>query len=230
MGNELLWLIVFLVDFGLFLLCYRFCGRVGVYVWVAIATILANIQVLKLIPLCGTTATLGNVLYATLFLATDILSENYDEKSAKIGVALGFVVQVASLVLMQCSLLFAPASEDFIHPHLKALFSVVPRVVGASFVAYLCSQYFNVWCYGLIRRLLPGKGFLWVRNNGATMVSQLLDTMLFVAVAFGGLVSWEVLRSIFFTTYFLKIVAAALDTPFLYLAKKLHEKGLVREL
>ena len=64
MNNEILWLLVFFIDFGALLLIYRFLGKIGLFAWVAMATVIANIQVIKVIQLCGVTATLGNVLYA----------------------------------------------------------------------------------------------------------------------------------------------------------------------
>ncbi len=55
-------------------------GKTGLYVWVAISTIIANVQVLKTVSIFGMVATLGNIVYATSFLATDILSENHGRR------------------------------------------------------------------------------------------------------------------------------------------------------
>ena len=81
--NELLWLAMLAVNFGFILIIYRLFGKTGLYAWVPIAAIVANIQVVKLVALVGMTATLGNIVYASSFLVTDILSEIYGKKAAK---------------------------------------------------------------------------------------------------------------------------------------------------
>ena len=106
--NELLWLLMLVICFGGILLTYRFFGRVGLYVWTAIAVIVANIQVVKFIEVFGLVATLGNVVYATSFLVTDILSENYGRRAARRAVAFGFLSLIALVVLMNVALLFTP--------------------------------------------------------------------------------------------------------------------------
>ena len=106
MNNEILWLLVFFIDFGALLLIYKFLGKIGLFTWVAMATVIANIQVIKVIQLCGVTATLGNVLYASIFLATDILSENYSKKDAALAATIGFISMLVLPILMTLSLLF----------------------------------------------------------------------------------------------------------------------------
>ena len=79
----------------------------------------------------------------------------------------------------------------------------------------------DVHLYQAIRRKLPEDKFLWVRNNGSTLVSQLVDTTIFVPIAFLGIWSNEVVLSIFVTSYVIKVIVAFLDTPFVYLIKKI---------
>ncbi len=229
MTNELLWILVFLIDFSALLLIYKFFGRIGLFAWVAMATVIANIQVIKVIQLCGITATLGNVLYASIFLATDILSENYSKKDAALAAILGFVSMLALPLLMTLSLLFKPGEGDFSQEALKTLFGVVPRVVAGSAVAYIVSQIHDVWSYHFIKTKMPSTKMLWLRNNGSTLVSQLLDSLIFSTIAFYGLYPTRIFLEIVLTTYLLKAVCALLDTPFIYLAKYLHSHKLVNE-
>ena len=229
MKNELLWILVFLIDFSALLLVYRFLGKLGLFAWVAMATVIANIQVIKVIQLCGVTATLGNVLYASIFLATDILSENYSKKDAALAAIIGFVSMLALPFLMKLSLWFTPGEGDFSQEALKTLFGIVPRVVAGSAIAYIISQLHDVWSYHLIKAKQPSMKMLWLRNNGSTLVSQLLDSVIFATIAFYGLYPMRVFLEIVVTTYLLKAVCALLDTPFIYLAKYLHSHGYVRE-
>ena len=229
MNNECLWILVFLLDFSLLLIVYKFLGKIGLFAWVVLATVIANIQVIKVIELFGISATLGNVLYASIFLATDILSENYSKKDAAMAAIIGFVSMLTLPFLMTLSLQFKPGEGDFSQEALQTLFGVVPRVVAGSAIAYLVSQVHDVWSFHAIKARAPSTKMLWLRNNGSTLVSQLLDTVIFTTIAFYGLYPFKVFIEIVITTYLLKAVCAVLDTPFIYLAKYLHTHHYVQE-
>lgn len=215
-SSEFLWVALLVVNFAFIIAGYRFFGRTGLYIWIAIAAIVANIQVSKTITLFGLTATLGNIVYAGSFLATDILSERYGPAAAKRGVGVGFFAIAAVTALMQLALLFQPAASDTMHSSLSLVFGVLPRIAIASLLAYVVAQRHDVWAYQFWRERFPGP--LWLRNNLSTVVSQLIDSVLFTLVAFLGVFPGIVLVEIVFTTYLLKAVVALLDTPFLYLA------------
>ncbi len=217
--NELLWIALLLVNFALILIAYRFWGTTGLFVWIALAGITANIQVTKTIILFGMTATLGNIVYAGSFLATDILSEKYGKKDATRGVWIGFSAVVAFTILMQIALMFSPAPFDEMHDILAQVFGIMPRIVIASLLAYLVSQKHDVWAFSFWKERFPGP--LWLRNNLSTIVSQLIDSVLFTLVAFIGVFPAGVLVEIVVTTYILKAIVALLDTPFLYIATRL---------
>ncbi len=226
--NELLWLLMLGCNFFGISLAYRFWGKAGLYSWIALAAIVANIQVLKTVSLFGLTATLGNIVYATSFLATDILSENYGSRAAKQGVFLGFFILVASTLIMQVALLFRPDATDTVQEALKTIFSVLPRITAASLCAYLLSQWHDVWAYDFWRRKFPLKKHIWIRNNFSTFISQAIDSAVFVTLAFVGVFPPGVLLEIFVSTYVLKWLVALGDTPFVYLARNWKDRGLVR--
>lgn|SRR5690554_403569 len=218
MMTELLWLLLILVNFGGVLLAFRLFGRVGLFFWTAAAVVLANVQVLKTIEIFGMTATMGNVVYGSLFLVTDILSEIYGKNEARKAVYIGFFTLIVATIIMQICLAFPPASSDFIQQSLVEIFGFLPRIAGASLTAYLLSQLHDIWAYALWRKIFPGERRIWIRNNLSTMVSQLLDTVIFCTLAFAGVFTGRVFWSIMVTTYLLKLAAAVLDTPFVYLA------------
>jgi len=222
--NELVWIVMLVLNFGLILLAYRLMGELGLYVWIPIAVILANIQVLKTIELFGFTATLGNIAYATTFLATDILSENHGKQAARRAVWIGFLAIIAMTVFMNLALIYKPAPDDFAQESLQTIFSMIPRIALASLAAYLVSQIHDIWAYQFWRKRFPSDRAIWIRNNASTMVSQALDTLIFVAIAFWGQFELPVLLEIFLTTYLIKWLVAALDTPFLYWAKQINRK------
>ena len=226
MPNELIWVLFALVNFVLFLVMYKVFGKAGIFYWIVMSTILANIQVIKIIPLFGLEASLGNIMYGTIFLGTDVLNEIFSKKDAKKAVYLGFVVMLSTLAIMQMALWFTPHASDFASPALETIFGFMPRVVLGSLSAFIVSQLLDVNIFQWIKSKLPQDKFLWIRNNGSTMVSQLIDTLIFVPIAFWGVVPSNVLIGILISTYLIKIIVAVLDTPFIYLIKKIKPLDL----
>lgn len=217
--NNLLWVLMLLVNFTGILLSYKFFKKSGLYVWIAIAAIIANIQVIKTIQIFGYITTLGNIIYGTSFLATDILNENYSKEEARRGVYIGIFTLVTVTLIMQISLRFIPDASDFSQEALNTIFSIMPRITFASLTAYIISQLHDVWSFDMWKKKQPKH--LWLRNNASTMVSQLLDNIIFTVIAFWGVFEFNVLLQIFVTSYVMKWVVAALDTPFLYLSKRI---------
>ncbi len=202
-------------------------GRIGLYAWVPLAAVVANVQVVKLVEFFGIAATLGNIVYASSFLVTDILSENYGKNEAKRAVYVGLFSLVAMTMLMNLALVFTPASDDFAQDSLVTIFGFMPRIAGASLLAYFVSQHHDVWAYDFWRHRFPSVRFLWLRNNASTMVSQFIDSSLFTFLAFWGVFPLGALVEIFWTTYLLKWIVGAADTPFLYIARYWFTKGKI---
>lgn len=216
--NEILWLLFAIVNFTLVVGIYYQFGKTGLFVWITLAIILANIQVTKNIELFGLTATLGNIMYGTIFLVTDAMNEFFGKKEAQKAVILGFLVMLSTLIIMQMALWFTPTSWDEGHPALAYTFGLLPRIALGSIIAYIVSQWVDVFLYDVLKkRNLP----LWVRNNGSTLLSQLIDTAIFVPIAFIGLYAGADVIEIAITTYLIKVLVAVVDTPFLYIMKKI---------
>jgi hypothetical protein len=224
--NELLWIGMLIANFLAIILSYRLFGKQGLFIWIPVATIVANIQVIQTVELFGLAATLGNIVYASSFLVTDILSELYGRKEANRAVWIGFFSLIVMTGLMNLALLFEPLQGDefsgHTHDSLTTIFSLMPRIMVASLVAYLVSQRHDVWAYHFWQNKFPGRKRIWIRNNLSTMVSQLLDSIIFTSIAFFGSYSATVLIEIFLTTYLLKLLVAIADTPFIYWAAKLR--------
>ncbi len=218
--NIFLWFILLIVNFGGILLAFKIFKKTGLYVWIAVSIIIANIQVIKTIELLGVITTLGNIIYATTFLATDILSEIYGKKEARKGVYIGIFSMIMTTIIIQISLMFKPDPSDFSQGALETIFTILPRITIASITAYVISQLHDVWAYNFWKKRNP---HIWVRNNLSTMVSQLIDSLVFVTIAFWGVFELSVFIQIAITTYVLKWVVAALDTPFIYIAKKMNK-------
>ena len=228
MPNELLLILSLIVLYGAVLVFYRLFGKLGLYVWTVIATISANIEVLILVDAFGMEQTLGNVLFATTFLVTDILSENHGKKEANVAVNIGIATSIAFIVISQSWMLYTPAACDFASPAIATIFSNTPRLMLASLIVYAICQKFDVWAYHAWwaftnKKCGDSKKFLWLRNNGSTLISQLLNAILYTFGAFFGVYDIPTLISIVFASYVIFIVTSLADTPIVYLARKMKE-------
>lgn len=232
MRNELLLIASILVIYFGVLLMFRLFGEHGLYAWTAIATIAANIEVLIVIKAFGMEMTLGNVLFASTFLVTDIISELFGKKEAKRAVYIGIATSVSFIVLSQMWLCYLPAESDWAMPSMQSIFSNTPRLMIAGVAVYVVVQLLDVWLYHkwwafTNRRFGDTKRFLWLRNNGSTLVSQALNAILYTWAAFFGVYETKTLVSIAAASYIIFIVTSLADTPFVYLARKMHEtKGI----
>ena len=234
MPNEILLIISVILLYGGVLLFYRLFGLKGLYGWTVFAAITANIEVMILIVAFGMEQTLGNVMFASSFLVTDIISENFGKKEAGIAVNLGIAVSIAFVIVSQLWLLYTPAESDWAMPAMQSLFSNTPRLMTASLVVYAVSQHFDVWLYHKWWKLTEEKSgekkaFLWLRNNGSTLISQLVNAVLYSVAAFAGTYETGTLINIIISTYVIYIFTSLLDTPAVYIARKIHENMSVRQ-
>lgn len=220
--NEVLFLVSIVFYLAAVIGMYKLFGKTGLYVFTAFSTILANIQVCKCIDIFGLSTTAGNVLYAATFLITDILSEKHGKKSARKAVWIGISVTILWIIGTQGTLRFTPNESDWISPALSQVFGLVPRVAISSLIGYALSQSIDVAIYHFIwDKCGHTEKYLWLRNNGSTLTSQLVDTVVFTTLAFWGSYPTSVFISILLTTYLFKAIVALLDTPFAYLARKI---------
>lgn len=183
MYNFYFGMVFVLVNFLLFLVCYRLFGKLGLYAWVGVATVLANIQVVKTIEMFGLVMTLGNTMYGTIYLTSDLLNEKYGEKDAKKAVWFGFFTLIMTTIIMQMVLLFQPHESDIAQESMRTLFGLMPRLALASLAAYFISQFLDVKIYTFLKKKFPKRNQLWIRNNGSTILSQLIDSLIFCTIA-----------------------------------------------
>lgn len=227
--NELLWVVMLIINFMAILIAYRVWGKIGLYLWIPISVIIANIQVTKTVNLFGLEATLGNIVYATGFLVTDILSECFSKKESRKAIGIGFFALICLTLLMQMAVLFKPAPSDFVQDSMLTIFSFMPRLMIASLIAYFISNHHDIIAYEFWKKKFPSTKMIWLRNNASTFISQLIDSVIFTFIAFYGVFEMDVLYQIVLSTYILKWIVALLDTPFLYLAKKWYDEGKIKD-
>lgn len=231
MNNLTIFLIFAVVNFALISIGYRFFGKRGILGYIILSVIAANLQVNKGVMfnfgLFELEATLGNVMFAGIFLATDLLNEKYGEKEARKAVYISIFANLSFIVVMFISTLFQGMdySTDF-NTALDMFFAVNGGTMKAVLIGnavYFVSQSLDVFVYARIRQWNDSMSTLWIRNNGSTLISQFVDTLL---VSFGfamaGIFPMEIVWSVIITTLLVKYITALVDTPFIYLMNMMN--------
>lgn len=220
MTNLLLSILMLILAFGLSILFYRIKGKSGLLFYIGLATATANLLAVKLTSVFGIPFYMGNALYASTFLATDILNEKYGKKAAKEAVFYGVAGMIILPLFLWLATLFIPAGEDTMQESFQKLTQFELRISAGSLISYALSQWISVSVFHRFHEK-DGAKKLWLRNNVSTLTAELFDTALFVFIAYFGTVSLKTLLSVFLIMYGLKALSALIDTPFLYIARKL---------
>ena len=157
-NQEILWLFTLLADLSFTLLLYRLFGKAGLQVAIAFSILLANLQGPKLTEIFGLQTSLGVIFYASIFFATDVLSENHGKKEAQKAVQMGFIVSIIMIVMMSLALLYQPTNQpntavfsQNIHNAFATIINFTPRFIIGSLLAYYISQRFDVWAFHAIK-------------------------------------------------------------------------------
>ena len=182
--------------------------------------LIANVVSSKIVSFWGLTVPAAIVAYPLTFLMTDVIGEIWGKEEANKTVKLGFICQMVSLVLIGGAILLPVAPFADNQAQFTAILGSSFRVVFASMIGYLVSQSWDVWIFhkvrdAYIKKHVSTKGGRWIWNNASTMTSQIIDTAIFITIAFIGVVPniWTMILS----QYLVKFVYALLDTPFFYL-------------
>ena len=177
--------------------------------------IVANVIAVKPVELNGWILPAGTIVYPLTFLITDTVSELYGRRVATRIVWYGFGLSAAMALIIETSRMLPAASFWQEQAAYDLILGSVPRIVLGSMIAYLVSQHGDVVMFHYLRRATGGR-HLWLRNNASTTISQAIDTLLFLSIAFGGTVPMSVLYNMMMTQYLVKLGVAILDTPIVY--------------
>ena len=175
--------------------------------------VLAAVMASKIITIGRLVVPAGVFAYCFTFLITDVISEIWGKQQAQTVVMGGFITLVLVFVLTALSIIWPPAS---FWPHQQAYDTILgssARIMVASLAAYLFSQYHDVWAFHFWRRV-TNERFLWLRNNASTIISQLLDSVVFITIAFYGSMP---VTELILGQWIVKVGIAVLDTPLVYL-------------
>jgi len=225
LNTFVVWILLLLFCFSSILIFLKLFSFAGLYVYSALAVIIGNIQVLKTVDFFYSPepVALGTILFSSTYLCTDILSEHFGKDKAQKNVLISFVSFLFVTIVMLVTIGFNPSANDWAQDSLENIFTPMSRFFIASMIAYLVSQYFDVWIYSTIKNLTMNR-FLWLRNNLSTILSSLIDNTVFSILAWIILnpnpeTFYNVIMIYILGTYILRIFIAFIDTPFMYLSK-----------
>jgi len=187
------------------------------YATFAMLVLVSNLMAGKLITIGPAVVPAVVAIYAVTFLCTDAVCELYGKEEAKRVVVGGFVANILALPLIYLVVSWPPTpfQAEFAQ-QFNAVFGFAPRVILASMAAYLISQTHDVYVYAWYKEKTKGR-YLWFRNNASTLVSQLIDSSLFIFLAFYGVLPTPIVLEMVVFQWLIKAGIALGDTPFLYL-------------
>ena len=179
------------------------------------AMLSANIMATKLFSLKGIAMPAGVLAYPITFLMTDVINEVFGKRQANRTIKYGLWANILMTTLLSISIKLPPFMHWDNQDAYKLVLGSVPRVMGAGLLTYLISQSLDVRLFNALKIRHNGKR-LWIRNNISTIVSQLVDSFLFIFLAFYGTISLNSLVSTALLQFGVKVILALIDTPFCY--------------
>lgn len=196
---------------------YKLITLISVFIT---SLLISNIVAAKIFMVYGFSITVGVLLYPITFAMTDTISEVWGKEIATRIVWIGFGVNIIMLFFLWVGKVL-PAAPFWPHQEAyNAILGAVPRITIASLISYTVSQTNDVWLFHKIKEKTKSK-HLWLRNNLSTMLSQLIDSILFISVAFLGTMPFKAILTMIAVQYVIKLTLAVFDTPIVYLLVRL---------
>jgi uncharacterized integral membrane protein (TIGR00697 family) len=188
------------------------------------ALVISSVLASKIITVLGLMVPAGVLAYCITFVVTDVISEIWGKERANRVVFSGFITLLVTFLLIRLALAW-DAAPFWTEQEQKAFSAVLgrstSRIIIASCIAYLVSQYHDIWAFHVWRRVTEER-HLWLRNTASTVISQFIDTLIFITIAFYGTVP---VLPLIKGQYLIKVLIALLDTPFVYLVVTLIRRG-----
>ena len=200
------------------------------FVCISIASVvlllISNITAVKLCNFGPIVITSSALLFPITYIIGDIIAEVYGYKKAKLVIVAGFLANLFMVVFFTISIKLPAASTWNLQESYQAVLGTTPRVFVASLSSILLGSLANAYSLDVIKKITKGK-YLWMRTIGSTIVGELIDTIIFVTIAFVATVPVNVLIGMMITQYLWKVIYESLATPFTYFVinkyKKLEE-------
>lgn len=191
-------------------------GKSGLTTVVALFALLANVLITKQIILCSLQVTATDVFTIGCGVGLNLLQEYHGFNAARRALFISFGCLIIFAVMVNIHLWYIPAPSDVQHIHFCAVFAHMPRIIIASLIAFLASQYIDCELY---RWLQNNFKHFFIRNYGSLTVSQLIDTILFTYIGLFGIM--DNLYHVIIVSYGIKLITIMIVIPLVWQIKKL---------
>lgn len=163
----------------------------------------------------------GLIVFAVTFLITDIVNEKFGPREARKMILIGFTSQVALSLFLWLGVLMEPAPFWGLQNSWTQIFGTVPRIVLASWVAFLVSENLDVLLFSWLKKL-TGNKHIWIRNVFSSIPALAIDSILFIVIAFSGAGTlWPLIKG----QILIKWLVGLVSVPFMYLNRWIIDKG-----
>ena len=181
------------------------------------ALIISNIIAVKPASFWGITLPAAVVIFPVSYILGDVLTEIYGYTTARKVIMLGFLCNLLAVIAIFIAQILPGAIYWDAQTSFERILGFTPRLLIASFSAYLLGEITNARIMAKLKEVTRGR-FLWIRTIGSTLIGQGLDSLVFLTVAFFGIIPFPALLTLILNQWFFKVGYEALATPFTYLA------------
>ena len=177
--------------------------------------VIANIIAVKLVTIFGLTVPAGIIIFPISYICGDVLTEVYGFRRARQVIWLGFACNLLAVIAIWGGQMLPGAGFWDAQPAYERILGFTPRLLGASFCAYLLGEFANSFVLAKMKVATQGR-WLWSRTIGSTIVGEGLDSLIFVTIAFWGIIPAAGLLSAIMTQWLFKVAYETLATPVTY--------------
>jgi uncharacterized integral membrane protein (TIGR00697 family) len=177
----------------------------------------ANIIAVKLVDLFGLTVPAAVIIFPVSYILGDVLTEVYGYRETRRVIWLGFLCNLLVMAAVVAAQILPAASFWDGQAAYERILGYAPRLLAASFLAYLVGEFANSFVLAKMK-IATGGRWLWARTIGSTLVGQGLDSLVFMTLAFAGTIPAAGLVSAVITQWLAKSAYEAVATPLTYLA------------
>ncbi len=177
--------------------------------------ITANIIGVKLVQVAGLVVPAAILIFPLSYLFGDVLTEVYGYARAREVIWIGFACNALAVAAIWLGGILPPAGFWTQQPAYQAILGYAPRLLAASFSAYLAGEFVNSFVLARLKVLTRGR-WLWTRTISSTLIGQGIDSLIFITLAFAGTIPQAAISHLILAQWLLKTIYEVLATPFTY--------------